>query len=204
MLVSASLAPPCTPALPLQIVCHLLGSGNQLHPTGLYQPALPLSHRTPCTPDAETHTKQPLKRSPVSYVVLRQATMSQTPRKRRCTCLECAITYSEMTEATFTKIYVETATVTLSEINALNFVSNELPTGISQLLPEALPTSTVKDHMLAFDCVLRPGTTEASLYIQVRTKRLGREMLTSGTNEQVSACQKYAATKLHWAPFWHL
>ena len=38
---------PRTPALPLPIVCHLLGSGNQLHPTGLYQPALPLSHRTP-------------------------------------------------------------------------------------------------------------------------------------------------------------
>ena len=36
-----------TPALPLQIVCHLLGSGNQLHPTGLYQPALTLSHHTP-------------------------------------------------------------------------------------------------------------------------------------------------------------
>ena len=38
---------PRTPALPLQIVCHLLGSGNQLRPTGLYQPALPLSPRTP-------------------------------------------------------------------------------------------------------------------------------------------------------------
>ena len=37
---------PRTPALPLQIVCHLLGSGNQLHPTGLYQPALTLSHHT--------------------------------------------------------------------------------------------------------------------------------------------------------------
>ena len=32
---------PRTPALPLPMVCHLLGSGNQLHPTGLYQPALP-------------------------------------------------------------------------------------------------------------------------------------------------------------------
>ena len=37
---------PRTHALPLPIVCHLLGSGNQLHPTGLHQPALPLSHRT--------------------------------------------------------------------------------------------------------------------------------------------------------------
>ena len=37
---------PRTPALPLQIVCHLLGSGNQLHPTGLHQSALPLTHRT--------------------------------------------------------------------------------------------------------------------------------------------------------------
>ena len=35
-----------TPALPLQIVCHLLGFGDQLHPTGLHQPALQLSHRT--------------------------------------------------------------------------------------------------------------------------------------------------------------
>ena len=38
---------PRTPALPLPIVCHLLGSGNQLHPTGLHQLALPLSHHTP-------------------------------------------------------------------------------------------------------------------------------------------------------------
>ena len=38
---------PRTHALPLPLVCHLLGSGNQLHPAGLYQPALPLSHRTP-------------------------------------------------------------------------------------------------------------------------------------------------------------
>ena len=40
---------PRTHALPLQILCHLLtlGSGNQLHPTGLHQPALTLSHRTP-------------------------------------------------------------------------------------------------------------------------------------------------------------
>ena len=37
---------PRTPALPLQIACHLLGSGNQLHPTGLRQLAIPLSHRT--------------------------------------------------------------------------------------------------------------------------------------------------------------
>lgn len=28
-------------------VCHLLGSRNQLHPTGHHQPALTLSHRTP-------------------------------------------------------------------------------------------------------------------------------------------------------------
>ena len=29
---------------------HLLGSGNQLHPAGLHQPALTLSHRTPSQP----------------------------------------------------------------------------------------------------------------------------------------------------------
>ena len=29
---------PRTPALPLHIVCHLLGSGNKLHPTGLHAP----------------------------------------------------------------------------------------------------------------------------------------------------------------------
>mgnify|MGYP001806703506 CR=1 FL=1 len=40
---------PRPPALPLQIVCLLLGSGNQLHPTGLHQPGLTLSHRTPST-----------------------------------------------------------------------------------------------------------------------------------------------------------
>ena len=45
--VTSAFDQPRTPALPLPIVCHLLGSGNQLHPTGLYQPALPLSHRTP-------------------------------------------------------------------------------------------------------------------------------------------------------------
>ena len=37
---------PRTPALPLQSVCHLLGFGHQLHPTGLHQPALTLSHCT--------------------------------------------------------------------------------------------------------------------------------------------------------------
>ena len=41
---------PRTPALPLQIVSHLLGAGNQLHPAGLHQPALTLSHRTPFPP----------------------------------------------------------------------------------------------------------------------------------------------------------
>ena len=37
---------PRAPALPLQVVCHLLGSGYQLHSTGLHQPALTLAHRT--------------------------------------------------------------------------------------------------------------------------------------------------------------
>ena len=41
---------PPRPALPLQTVCYLLGSGNQLHPAGLHQPALTLSHRTPTPP----------------------------------------------------------------------------------------------------------------------------------------------------------
>ena len=35
-----------TTALPLQIVCHLLGSRRQLHPTGPRQPAYTLSRRT--------------------------------------------------------------------------------------------------------------------------------------------------------------
>ena len=43
--VTAAFDQPRTPALPVQIVCHLLGSGNQLHPAGLGQPALTLSHR---------------------------------------------------------------------------------------------------------------------------------------------------------------
>ena len=48
---------PRTPALPLPIECHLLGSGNQLHPTGVYQLALPLSHHTRTThPSPPTHT----------------------------------------------------------------------------------------------------------------------------------------------------
>ena len=46
-LVTPAFDQPRPPALPLQIVCHLLGSGNQLHPAGLHQPALTLSHRTP-------------------------------------------------------------------------------------------------------------------------------------------------------------
>ncbi|PNW75604.1 hypothetical protein CHLRE_12g533450v5 [Chlamydomonas reinhardtii] len=66
-----------------------------------------------------------------------------------------------MTEVVFRKIYVETGAVTLAEL----YVSNELP-ALSEL-PEALPTSTVKDHMLASDYVLQPTTTEAPLYIQV-------------------------------------
>ena len=45
--VNPAFAQPRTPFLPLQIVCHLLGFGNQLHPTGLHQPALPQSHHTP-------------------------------------------------------------------------------------------------------------------------------------------------------------
>ena len=45
-IVNPAFNQPRTPALPLQIVCHLLGFGNQLHPTGLHQPALTLSHRT--------------------------------------------------------------------------------------------------------------------------------------------------------------
>ena len=50
---------PRTPALPLPIVCHLLGSGNQLHPTGLYQPALPLCHRTPSlSPSCTSRARQ--------------------------------------------------------------------------------------------------------------------------------------------------
>eukprot|EP00198_Chlamydomonas_reinhardtii_P003569 XP_001692905.1 predicted protein [Chlamydomonas reinhardtii] len=91
--------------------------------------------------------------------------MSQPPTKRRYTCSEGArpraIAFSQMTEVVFRKIYVETGAVTLAEL----YVSNELP-ALSEL-PEALPTSTVKDHMLASDYVLQPTTTEAPLYIQV-------------------------------------
>ena len=36
----------CTAAANCWFNCHLLGSGNQLHTTGIRQPALTLSHRT--------------------------------------------------------------------------------------------------------------------------------------------------------------
>ena len=48
--VTLAIDQPRTPDLPLQIVCHLLGSGNQLHPTGLHQFALTLSRRTTIPP----------------------------------------------------------------------------------------------------------------------------------------------------------
>ena len=35
---------------------NMLGSGNQLHPTGLHQPALPLSHRTRTPNNMVSHT----------------------------------------------------------------------------------------------------------------------------------------------------
>ena len=38
---------PAAYSCPAVANCHLLGSGNQLHPKGLYQPALTLSHHTP-------------------------------------------------------------------------------------------------------------------------------------------------------------
>ena len=52
--VNPAFAQPRTPALPLQIVCHLLGFGHQLHSTGLHQPALQLhTHPSPCTHQTE-------------------------------------------------------------------------------------------------------------------------------------------------------
>ena len=66
---------PRTPALPLQIVCHLLGSGNQLHPPGPHQPAATLSHCTHNSPPGAADTA--LHMASRTYLLL---TMSN------CTC----------------------------------------------------------------------------------------------------------------------
>ena len=73
---------PRTPALPLPVVCHLLSSGNQLHPTGLYQPAFPLSHRTPKgTPPGQS--KGPPKRRKVGTLAPRDCLANPSgPSKR--------------------------------------------------------------------------------------------------------------------------
>ena len=65
---SQQLAGTATPALdqsrahvlPSQIVvCHVLGSENQLHPTGIHQPALTLSTRTPLSATSEPRWPDP-------------------------------------------------------------------------------------------------------------------------------------------------